>query len=387
MSAYVSAKNTRHRIRCHLGTLALLLTAGGTATAHEMDAAFSLPNAGQLVADHAQFSVTHAQVSVHGSYAGQRDDVLRGDDRHGEFPLRIWYPTTDARVQTLDVSRIRAGYAAVPDAPLAGAERRPLILLAHGTGGSPETLAWLGTALAKQGAIVAAAWHPGSSGRFAYDERSILQLRDQPLDLRLMREQLLQGAWSSHIDPARVAVVGFSLGGTTAMLAAGLRVELAAFPVFCRLHDDGACRYFRPVLEQLDDAHFAATRGDSALPDLRAAVAIAPGFSEAIIARSLAGQPAPLMLLIAGQDQQLPPATHIDPVLPLLAGKVEVQRIADATHFSFMPLCAPTARAVLAESGEQFVCEDGGPRARAAIHDEAIQRISDFLRRHGVLRP
>lgn len=366
--------------------LGLLLAAAGATAASAAANSVAIP----VTSTETSPEPNAAPAGVRYAQAGERDEMLRGDERHGEFPLRLWYPTESTRVQQRDVSRIRAGYVAVTNAapaPLAGGEKRPLILLAHGTGGSPETLAWLGTALARQGALVAAAWHPGSSGRFAYDERSILRLRDQPLDWRLMRDQLLQGNWSAEIDPARVAVIGFSLGGTSAMLAAGLRVELAAYPLFCRLHEDGACRYFRPVLEQLDDAHFAATRGDSALPDLRAAVAIAPGFTEAIVAASLTEKRSPLMLLIAAQDQQLPPATHVDPVLPLLKGKVAVQRIADATHFSFMPICAPTAMAVLAESREQFVCEDGGSRPRADIHAEAVQRISDYLREHGVLRP
>src|SRR5580704_15320886 len=53
--------------------------------------------------------------------------------------------------------------SAAPDAAPAGGPRRPLVLLSHGTGGTASGLAWLGSALAARGFVVAAIDHPGNN--------------------------------------------------------------------------------------------------------------------------------------------------------------------------------------------------------------------------------
>jgi predicted dienelactone hydrolase len=51
---------------------------------------------------------------------------------------------------------------------------------------------------------------------------------------------------SELIDDQRIAIVGFSLSGASAMRLAGARLELEKFPASCETHDDGACEGFRP---------------------------------------------------------------------------------------------------------------------------------------------
>ena len=72
---------------------------------------------------------------------------------------------------------------------------------------------------------------------------------EQPGDVRRMLDQLLRSEFARDVDPGRVSVVGFSLGGASAMLLAGARVEMDRFRVFCETHDDGACWAFRRHFE------------------------------------------------------------------------------------------------------------------------------------------
>jgi predicted dienelactone hydrolase len=79
----------------------------------------------------------------------------------------IWYPAAaDAREAPQCwppiVPFFSAGNAAL-DAAAAAEAPHPLILLSHGYGGASWQLAWLGTALAAHGFIVAAVDHPGNN--------------------------------------------------------------------------------------------------------------------------------------------------------------------------------------------------------------------------------
>jgi predicted dienelactone hydrolase len=94
----------------------------------------------------------------------------RGAEKQ-ELRVTVWYPApvTAVEVQQVigppDAPLFEAGMAS-PNAPMEPALRPlPLIVLSHGTGGSAMQMAWLGTALARAGFIVAAVDHPGNNSR------------------------------------------------------------------------------------------------------------------------------------------------------------------------------------------------------------------------------
>src|SRR5262245_15803303 len=80
---------------------------------------------------------------------------------------QLWYPAEASAVELPqwvgppDAPLFAAGRAA-PNAKLASSPAQlPLVLLSHGTGGSSQMLAWLGTALAARGCLAVAVNHPG----------------------------------------------------------------------------------------------------------------------------------------------------------------------------------------------------------------------------------
>jgi len=217
------------------------------------------------------------------------------------------------------------------------------------------------------------------------ERASMMQVWTQPADVRQLLDSLLVSRWAPHIDPRRIASVGFSLGGATAMLLAGARLDFKRFPQFCRTHDDGACRAFAKHFKTADARFYARANADHSDARLRAAVAIAPGFTEAFTARSLAAQRTPLLLITGARDHQLPPATHVLPMRHLLPAHSRHLNITEAQHFSFLPLCSAGAQALLAESGEAFVCQEFGAKTRTQIHAETLEAITNFLVLQGVL--
>ncbi|MGE4070140.1 MAG: amidohydrolase family protein [Lysobacterales bacterium] len=314
---------------------------------------------------------------------GTRSLQFQGDARSGAFAGRLWYPSLPGPLQTFGASRIRDGYPAVADGMPALNGKAPLIILNHGSGGSGEALAWIATELARRGAWVVAADHPASSGGDP-ERASILEVWQQPLDVRLIIDQLLASELAARIDPQRIAVIGFSLGGATALSVAGVRFAFERFPAFCETHDDGACRAFKRHFGKIDAEFLRQANADLSDPRVRAAVAIAPGFTEASTQDSLRALRTPLLLITGEHDQQLPPRAHLDPIRAWLGPSIRQVEISRAQHFSFLPLCSADALQVLAESGERFVCEEVGDKTREQIHAETLSAIVGFLAEHGV---
>lgn len=301
------------------------------------------------------------------------------------FTATLWYPAAPGIESRFGASRIRPGYLAVTEGMPRLTSSTPLVVLTHGTGGSAQSLAWLATELARHGALVVAADHPASSGGDP-ERASMMQVWTQPNDVRRLLDTLLASPWGVRIDRQRIASVGFSLGGASAMLLAGARLDFARFPQFCKTHDDGACRAFARYFDNVDADFYARTNGDLSEPRLRAAVAIAPGFTEAFTADSLRAMAAPLLLITGGRDQQLPPQTHVHPMQHLLPANSQYREIDDAQHFSFLPPCGDGAVELLAESNEEFVCQELGEKSRPEIHAETLRAITEFLTNEGVLR-
>lgn len=103
---------------------------------------------------------------------------------------------------------------------------------------------------------------------------------------------------------------------------------------------------------------------------------------------SLSELSAPVMLIAAQDDKNVPVATHARPVAKLLPPHSRYHEVNGAGHFSFMQECLPGALEIVAEDGEAFVCEDGSvaTKSRAEIHYEVLRIVDDFLKENDNLR-
>ncbi|AZF06430.1 alpha/beta fold hydrolase [Pseudomonas sp. R5-89-07] len=310
-------------------------------------------------------------------------------DAHNERPLEmvVWYPTTtNATPQLIRDDAVFVGAHAVPDAPPAEGEH-PLLVLSHGYRGNWGNQAWLASALARQGYIVAAVNHPGSTTKDR-SPKAAAQLSQRPADLsRVIDSVLAQPAQFGAVAQNRIALAGHSLGGWTVLESAGARFDPERFAKDCGIHPQlSSCR----VYQQMNPA--GAPGGEAQLAaDLRdkrvsAVVSLDIGLSRGFADASLAALPVPVLVIAAGAPSEDLPAQleSADLAKRLPKASTHYVEISDASHFSFMAQCKPGAAAMLDEDapGDGIICQDGdGARPRAVIQQQVIGLITEFLPR------
>lgn len=122
---------------------------------------------------------------------------------------------------------------------------KPLIVFSHGLGSVRTDMRYLAEHLASHGYVVAALEHPGSNEAHV---KQALQLKaplleaqeflNRPKDISFILDRLetlnqARGFLQGKLAPERVMVIGYSLGGTTALSIAGAQMQLAQLKQRC----------------------------------------------------------------------------------------------------------------------------------------------------------
>lgn len=317
-------------------------------------------------------------------------------------PVTLVYPTEAASRPTafgpftLDV--------AMNAAPSAG--RRRLIVMSHGTGGSPVPDHALAATLARAGFVVAQLVHEGDNHQ---DQRMAgpesFQRRPQEA-IRVIDALAADPVWSARLDLSRVGVHGMSAGGVTALSLAGAQWRTLNLVRHCNAHpkdDEAFCfngaltperraerqaRFDRakwwPDLvlpAEIKVWHGGRTPSDTQpdpRPDPRiASVTAAVPVSAIFSADSLARIRVPVGIVSAQRDEVLVPRFHSDHVLRHCSA---CKRLADLPggHFDVLwPWPDSVAREVAAQQVRGGLTTPGfDPALRATAH----ARIAAFHR-------
>lgn len=249
--------------------------------------------------------VNGGQIDVTNFHEGQSPPLY---DR--KLPLEIWYPA-DAPARAAGCSYrtlLRDGMtpvtlhgSALRDAvPLSAQGPFPLVILSHGYPGNRFLMSHLGENLASKGYVVASIEHSDST----YENKAVFAstLLHRPLDQVFVLQELdrLAGL-ADHflaglVGASRSAIIGYSMGGYGALIAAGGGVT------------EGAVRDKAAPPANLLAQHQAGSESLAALMDhrIRAVVPIAPWGRQRDIwdAQGLSEIKMP-MLLIAGERDEV----------------------------------------------------------------------------------
>jgi predicted dienelactone hydrolase len=315
----------------------------------------------------------------------------RGAETHA-LVTTIWYPADRSaeerplRVGPAGAELLVAGEVA-RDAPLAPIPARfPLILLSHGTGGSAQSIAWLATALAAQGYVVAGVNHPGNNALEPYTMQGFLLWWKRAQDISSVLDAMLADrAFGPRIDPERIGAAGFSLGGYTMIALAGGITSWGDFTALCQAPSAPATCKPPPEFPDLDVKAGAAARSDPCLaaalqasdrsyrePRIRAVFAIAPALGPAFTPESLKAIAIPVAIVAGAGDSIVPvdgnakyfAATIHNAALTIFPGGVG--------HYVFIDVCTDAGR-------QRPFCSDAPGVDRAAVHRETAALAVKFF--------
>ncbi|WEX85745.1 alpha/beta hydrolase [Sinorhizobium garamanticum] len=305
-------------------------------------------------------------------------------DVGGDRPLHvsIWYPTDDVGpVASVGENRVFYGVTAIMDAKPVD-DAHPLVVLSHGYGGSWRNLSWLAWELVHQGYVVAAPDHPGTT-TFDKSPAQAAKLWNRPHDLSRVIDALTENpSLAGAIEPARIAVIGHSLGGWTVTALGGARFSTDRFAQDCKIHPNPRTCGLSAELG-IAQGHDNPLDGDLSDARIGAIVSLDLGLARGFTPESLAAFHVPALIIGAGVDIGDLPAKlesgYLAANLPQATSSYA--EIPDAMHFSFMQVCKPGAADLIEEDtpGDGIVCKDGGTRDRKAIHREVADMITAFL--------
>lgn len=151
-------------------------------------------------------------------FAGSVQLKIRDESGKISFPVLVQYPTNEPSKPTafgpyiMDVS---------PDAEVLEGQY-PLVIISHGNGGSHLLYRTISTHLAKNGYIVAMVEHYGNNRNNNELEYTTENLINRPRHISLtINEMLSENRFYKSIASDKIAVIGHSMGGYTALALAG----------------------------------------------------------------------------------------------------------------------------------------------------------------------
>ncbi|MGE0741931.1 MAG: alpha/beta hydrolase family protein [Hyphomonadaceae bacterium] len=291
--------------------------------------------------------------------------VSAGDDRNQPITTVVYYPAEgEAKLTWLGATPAFLAREAPVTAGL-----HPLILISHGTAGSPTSHLDTAVALAERGFIVAAIVHNGDNYR---DQSSVGQagwISGRAHEVVRVTDYMLE-AWSQRasIDADRIGLFGFSAGATTALVNVGAAPDFGRVAEACESRPELVCQLLSPgtVLNNpLASAH------DSRIKTVLLA---APGFGMAFSPDSLQNVTIPVDIWVGVTDSNTPPATNAIAIARLLPSHPSVHVVEGAGHASFLAPCGVT-RVLM----PPMVCADTADFDRAAFHRTFNAEVVSFF--------
>jgi predicted dienelactone hydrolase len=275
---------------------------------------------------------------------------------HGQnFEYAMWYPTDKPeRKQEKGLYVI----SAAENAPVADAVKG-VVVLVHGFGGNMFGQHDTAEYLARGGYAVITVTYPDMWGLEQSDAVfHPVHLRPELSVLALENLRKVSGVNADAFK--NVYTAGFSMGGYTAAILAGGKADLGVLKEYCG-RDDAQILLCLPAnrrkLEKLTDADINIT-----LPNLRAAVLMAPAYGIIFGKDSFRDVKIPVSVYAAGLDSVVTGDRDSLYVASLIQG-ASVNVIKDADHAVFISPCAESRR-------EKFynLCEDDVGVDRISVH-------------------
>lgn len=238
--------------------------------------------------------------------------------------------------------------------------KHPLVMISHGSGGSPLAYRWLADYLAKNGYFVGIPEYPFNNRHDNSREGTIENLIDRPRHLRLAIDAIFADErWSSSLKKPGVALIGHSMGGYTSLVLAG---GIPHTQHQIKYDPDHKIKSSQEVPVKSDDR-------------VNALVLLAPATGWFLSEGALSKVKAPLLIL-TGEFDDITPAFHAEILKKGISNSKQVthREIRNASHYSFLGVFPESVRKT------NFAPAMDRPGFdRPKFHDELNVEILEFL--------
>ena len=170
----------------------------------------------------------------------------------------------------------------------------PLVIFSHGYSNAPAVMTWLTENLASKGYVVAAVHHEDPDPYVVSAEKRSVPNFNRPVDIAFVAATLRRDL-GTLIDPAELALIGYSQGGYGVLAAGGATLD-----------PDGPNMSLVPGGWMKRLARGAATEGEGKVTGVKAIVAIAPaggGPRSSWGSAGMLGITAPMLLIQGDVDR------------------------------------------------------------------------------------
>lgn len=304
----------------------------------------------------------------------------------GTMPGYVFYPSAPSTAVTwvgpyeLHAKR---GATAIPGA-------KPLVVISHGHGGSDLGHHDLAVYLARHGFVVATLQHPKDNYKDTSGTGTAAVFIGRPVQVKATIGMLLDDPhWRTLIDPHKIGVAGFSIGGYTALMLVGAVPRFDRLIGFCKAHPDNrnVCTPFRKFASQLKKKGWGSAEqyltdiqnqlhrwGSTDDPRVKSAFAMSP-WTMIFDKAGLASINRPVYLYDGANDHFQPVRYNTLHAAPLIKTLVGIKLIHGAGHFVFLAPCS----AKMAKSAPT-ICADPPHVNRAAAHRQINADALAFFR-------
>lgn len=291
-------------------------------------------------------------------------------DGTGTRPLNVslWYPATGGTEEYIGANAVFAGVRAGGEAPFAGGPL-PVVIVSHGGLRSSENSgAWLSAKLANAGFLAVEVNAP----RPATATDAVNEIWQRSNDVSMALTALLSDpVWAARVDPDRVSVVGFALGGTAALALGGGEFDPQAFVQSCNTVIGGPdCAWYgaqNVTLGAVNLRELAEPRRDERINSV---IAISPEYVN-VFSDGLSSLSVPTLLVTLGSETAAEEAYQTDAITQL--------KLLSATIFDAFPVCTPAGPDILAQDGGDPALCGVSVEAQQLVHGAIAGQIVDFL--------